>query len=56
MKSLNDPKQGFWGVLARKAKAIIDDDDNTTQHHETSGRTKMQTSGGEMRGQVNFEN
>ncbi|XP_072959463.1 uncharacterized protein [Typha angustifolia] len=26
MKSLNESKYGFWGVLARKAKAIIDDD------------------------------
>lgn len=25
MKSLNEPKHGFWGDLARKAKSIIED-------------------------------
>ncbi|KAH7564702.1 hypothetical protein JRO89_XS09G0008500 [Xanthoceras sorbifolium] len=28
MKNLNDSKPGFWGNLARKAKAILDDDDD----------------------------
>lgn len=32
-KDINESKQGFWNVLARKAKAIIDDD-NTAQSHE----------------------
>ncbi|XP_027162403.1 uncharacterized protein LOC113762947 [Coffea eugenioides] len=50
MKSLNEPKQGFWGVLARKAKAIIDDD-NASQQHETPGRTTPQMSGRATRGQ-----
>ncbi|KAK3188568.1 hypothetical protein Dsin_028129 [Dipteronia sinensis] len=27
MKNLNESKSGFWGNLARKAKAILDDDD-----------------------------
>ncbi|XWS13009.1 hypothetical protein CRYUN_Cryun36dG0000900 [Craigia yunnanensis] len=34
--SRNDSK-GFWGVLARKAKAILDDD-NVSQQFETPGR------------------
>jgi hypothetical protein len=38
MKILDEPKQGFWGVLARKAKAIIDDD-NADQHSESPRRT-----------------
>ncbi|KAK1283710.1 hypothetical protein QJS10_CPB21g01711 [Acorus calamus] len=40
IKNLNEPK-GFWGVLARKAKTILDED-NSSQHVETSGRTKPQ--------------
>lgn len=28
MKSLNESKHGFWGNLARKAKAVIMDDDD----------------------------
>ncbi|KAL2488452.1 uncharacterized protein Fot_41744 [Forsythia ovata] len=50
MKNMNEPKQGFWGVLARKAKAIIDDD-NEAQPHETPGRTKFQTSDKSAKGQ-----
>ncbi|KAL3517936.1 hypothetical protein ACH5RR_020525 [Cinchona calisaya] len=50
MKSLNEPKQGFWGVLTRKAKVIIDDD-NVSQQHETPGRTALQMSGRATRGQ-----
>lgn len=26
MQSLNESKHGFWGALARKAKAILDED------------------------------
>ncbi|KAF5470308.1 hypothetical protein F2P56_010829 [Juglans regia] len=33
IKSLNEPKHGFWGVLARKAKAILDDDSVPQQIH-----------------------
>ncbi|KAK1271567.1 hypothetical protein QJS04_geneDACA022651 [Acorus gramineus] len=40
IKNLNEPK-GFWGVLARKAKTILDED-NSSQHVETSGRTRPQ--------------
>ncbi|KAI3450203.1 hypothetical protein Pfo_006868 [Paulownia fortunei] len=50
-KNMNETKQGFWGVLARKAKAIIDDDDNTAQPHETPGGTKIQTSDRSKKGQ-----
>nr|GMD68322.1 uncharacterized protein LOC109162745 [Ipomoea batatas] len=32
-KSFNEPKQGFWGALARKAKSIIDDDIVDQQQH-----------------------
>ncbi|KAK6943332.1 hypothetical protein RJ641_024434 [Dillenia turbinata] len=42
LKTSNDSKYGFWGVLARKAKAILEDE-NVSQQFETSGRTRMQT-------------
>lgn len=48
---MNEPKQGFWGVLARKAKAIIDDD-NAAQPYETQGRTKFQMPDKSAKGQV----
>nr|GLL42852.1 uncharacterized protein LOC109162745 [Ipomoea trifida] len=41
-KSFNEPKQGFWGALARKAKSIIDDDIVDRQQHEAVGRTGTQ--------------
>ncbi|KAL0897287.1 hypothetical protein Bca101_081248 [Brassica carinata] len=34
MKSLNEPKRGFWGSLASKAKALLDED------HESPTRTE----------------
>ncbi|CAM8966788.1 hypothetical protein QQ045_005718 [Rhodiola kirilowii] len=38
-----ESKSGFWGVLARKAKAILDDDDGDgTRNSETSGSTRLQ--------------
>lgn len=40
MKPLNEPKQGFWGSLARKAKSIIEDD--TPQHLDSPGRATHQ--------------
>ncbi|XP_052186777.1 uncharacterized protein LOC127797706 [Diospyros lotus] len=43
MKSLSEPKHGFWGGLARKAKAIIDNDD-AAQEFETPGRARLQRS------------
>ncbi|XP_009758908.1 cell wall protein RBR3-like [Nicotiana sylvestris] len=41
MKNLGESKQGIWGVLARKAKSIIDDN-NTDQPHVSEVRTRMQ--------------
>ncbi|KAH0637960.1 hypothetical protein KY290_038623 [Solanum tuberosum] len=41
MKNLSESKQGIWGVLARKAKSIIDDN-NTDQPHLSEVRTRMQ--------------
>ncbi|KAG1338916.1 hypothetical protein COCNU_04G012220 [Cocos nucifera] len=41
MKNLNESKYGFWGVLARKAKAILEDDD-TTKQFEAAGRNQPQ--------------
>ncbi|MCD7448926.1 hypothetical protein HAX54_047265 [Datura stramonium] len=41
MKNLSESKQGIWGVLARKAKSIIDDN-NTDQPHVSEVRTRMQ--------------
>ncbi|XP_038980812.1 uncharacterized protein LOC103716692 isoform X2 [Phoenix dactylifera] len=40
MKTLNEPKHGFWGVLARKAKAILEDD-NATQQFDDHGRNQL---------------
>ncbi|XP_019438868.1 PREDICTED: uncharacterized protein LOC109344558 [Lupinus angustifolius] len=44
MKSLNQPKNGFWDVLARKAKSIIEDD-NVTQQSETPATTRSKLPG-----------
>lgn len=41
MKNLSESKQGIWGVLARKAKSIIDDN-NTDQPHVSEVRPRMQ--------------
>ncbi|KAL0458960.1 UNVERIFIED_CONTAM: hypothetical protein Slati_0523200, partial [Sesamum latifolium] len=43
-KNMNDSKQGFWGVLARKAKSVIDDDGNMARPQETPGGTTLHTS------------
>ncbi|KAL0389168.1 UNVERIFIED_CONTAM: hypothetical protein Scaly_0273900 [Sesamum calycinum] len=43
-KNMNDSKQGFWGVLARKAKSIMNDDGNMARPHETPGVTTLHTS------------
>lgn len=40
ISSLNEPKYGFWGVVARKAKSILEDDDNIAYKLETPGATK----------------
>lgn len=56
MKSLNESKQGFWGVLARKAKAILDDDnDNETQQLNSRGRTNTQMPATATRGKVTLQ-
>lgn len=49
MKRLNESKNGFWGVLARKAKSIIEDDSSTRQS-ETPGTTRSQIPGVTSRG------
>ncbi|KAH9619297.1 hypothetical protein KSS87_021557 [Heliosperma pusillum] len=36
IKDSNDPKYGFWGILARKAKSILDEDDG----FESTNRTR----------------
>lgn len=40
-ESLRNESKGFWGVLARKAKAILEED-NVSPQFETSGRTSSQ--------------
>ncbi|ERN04267.1 uncharacterized protein LOC18432423 [Amborella trichopoda] len=41
MKTLNESKYGFWGVLARKAKSVFEED-NMVQQSETSSKTSPQ--------------
>ncbi|XP_041989400.1 uncharacterized protein LOC121740839 [Salvia splendens] len=48
-KSINGSKQGFWGVLAQKAKSIIDED--TAKKHETPRETTFGASDRSKRGQ-----
>ncbi|PWA62503.1 hypothetical protein CTI12_AA362860 [Artemisia annua] len=42
-KNSDEPKRGFWGALARKARAIIDDED-ADQQYETPERRRQQMS------------
>ncbi|KAI3461744.1 hypothetical protein Pfo_018407 [Paulownia fortunei] len=49
-KNVNESKQGFWGALAKKAKAILDDD-NGAQPHEMPEGTNLQTSERAKKGQ-----
>ncbi|KAL5077009.1 hypothetical protein RYX36_015993 [Vicia faba] len=49
MKRLDESKNGFWGVLARKAKSIIEDD-GLTRESETPGTPRSQFSGVTSRG------
>lgn len=51
MKSLNETKYGFWGVLARKAKSFVDDD-NVSPKFENSGRKQPQMFESPTGGQV----
>ncbi|XP_061367926.1 uncharacterized serine-rich protein C215.13 [Gastrolobium bilobum] len=55
MKSLNESKNGFWGVLARKAKSIIEDD-NVSQQSEMPGMTRSQLPGVASRGRFQNSN
>ncbi|KAI3676338.1 hypothetical protein L1987_85944 [Smallanthus sonchifolius] len=50
-KNLDEPKRGFWGALARKARAIIDDDD-VVQQYETPERRRQQLSDMEAKSQL----
>lgn len=54
MKSLNESKHGFWGVLARKAKAILDED-TVPQQIQTPERTMPQMHGTETMGKVRIQ-
>ncbi|KAF1881994.1 hypothetical protein Lal_00038638 [Lupinus albus] len=44
LKSLNQTNNGFWGVLARKAKSIVEDD-NVTQNSEMPATTRSNLPG-----------
>ncbi|CAL0308962.1 unnamed protein product [Lupinus luteus] len=44
LKSLNQTNNGFWGVLARKAKSIVEDD-NVTRHSEMPATTRSHLPG-----------
>lgn len=50
--------KGFWGVLAQKAKAIIEED-NLSQQFETSARSRFQmpdtSAGGQVITNLTFE-
>ncbi|XP_024982108.1 uncharacterized protein LOC112518589 isoform X1 [Cynara cardunculus var. scolymus] len=50
LKNLEKPKHGFWGVLARKARSIVDNGD-VAQQYETPERRRQQMSDAEKRGQ-----
>ncbi|XP_068668825.1 uncharacterized protein [Aristolochia californica] len=43
MRSLNESKYGFWGVLARKAKSILDDDNVAKQFEAHNRPARSQT-------------
>ncbi|XP_028077113.1 uncharacterized protein LOC114279108 isoform X2 [Camellia sinensis] len=58
MKSSNKTK-GFWGVLAQKAKGILDEEDNVSQQFETPSRMRPQmhdNSTGGQEGRTIMEN
>ncbi|OIV95677.1 hypothetical protein TanjilG_01471 [Lupinus angustifolius] len=55
MKSLNQPKNGFWGVLARKAKSIVEDD-NVSRQSEMPATTRSHMPGGASRGKFHNSN
>ncbi|XP_077216548.1 uncharacterized protein LOC143851105 [Tasmannia lanceolata] len=43
MKTLNESKDGFWGILARKAKSILEDD-NVAKQFESPTPQMLETS------------
>ncbi|KAK1311605.1 hypothetical protein QJS10_CPA07g01354 [Acorus calamus] len=49
IKHLDEPKYGFWGVLARKAKSILEEDDISQQveAHDRKRPQMLDTSGGQ---------
>ncbi|KAI7742978.1 hypothetical protein M8C21_021731 [Ambrosia artemisiifolia] len=51
-KNVDEPKRGFWGALARKARAIIDDDDDVVQQYETPERRRQQLADMEVKNQL----
>ncbi|ESW18906.1 hypothetical protein PHAVU_006G081100 [Phaseolus vulgaris] len=55
MKNMNESKNGFWGVLARKAKSIIEDD-NVPQQSEMAGVGRSQFPGVASRGKFQNSN
>ncbi|KAL2333099.1 hypothetical protein Fmac_014312 [Flemingia macrophylla] len=55
MKNMNESKNGFWGVLARKAKSIIEDD-NVPQQFEMPGTGRSQVPGVASRGKFQNSN
>lgn len=48
-----ESKSGFWGVLARKAKSILEDE-NVSQQFEIPSRTMPQVIDSSVDGQVNL--
>ncbi|KAL8241507.1 hypothetical protein R6Q59_014861 [Mikania micrantha] len=55
MKNLESPKRGFWGVLARKARSIIEDDDDVAQQYETPEGRRHQMPDAETRAQYSSQ-
>ncbi|KAJ3676644.1 hypothetical protein LUZ60_004056 [Juncus effusus] len=43
MKNMSESKQGFWGNLARKAKALLDEENMPKQFEPMSGRDNVHT-------------
>ncbi|KAG6631004.1 uncharacterized protein LOC122292307 isoform X1 [Carya illinoinensis] len=54
MKSLNESKHGFWGALARKAKAILDED-SVPQQIQTPESIRPHVPGTTPTGKVGYQ-
>lgn len=52
-ESTKSESKGFWGVLARKAKAILEEDD-LSQESDSPGRSRWQMSDSSASDQVNI--